>query len=121
MPHTIKTVPNFDHEMKRLSKKYVSLKNEYKVLIEDLEKNPELGDHLGNGIYKVRIGIASKGKGKSGGARVITFLKTKQKTIFLLSIFDKGVKDSISDNEIRAIIESDVNPVPTDLQSVGKE
>ena len=108
MPHTIKTVPHFDREMKRLSKKYVSLKNEYKELIEELEKNPELGTHLGNGIYKIRIGIVSKGKGKSGGARVITFLKTEYETVYLLSIYDKGEKDTISDNEIREIINIDL-------------
>ena len=113
MLHNVKTIPHFDREMKRLSKKYVSLKNEYKELIEELEKNPELGTHLGNGIYKIRIGIASKGKGKSGGARVITFLKTKHETLYLLSIYDKGEKDTISDNEIREIIDNEI--IDTDL------
>jgi mRNA-degrading endonuclease RelE of RelBE toxin-antitoxin system len=113
MPHTVKTVPHFDREMKRLSKKYVFLKNEYKELIEELEKNPELGTHLGNDIYKIRIGVASKGKGKRGGARVITFLKTEYETVYLLSIYDKGEKDTISDNEIREIIEDEI--IDTDL------
>jgi len=108
MPYTVKTVPHFDHEMKRLTKKYVSLKNEYEELIKELEKNSELGIHLGNGIYKIRIGIASKGKGKRGGARIITFLKTENETVYLLSIYDKGEKDAISDNEIRKIIEGEL-------------
>ena len=108
MPHIVKTVPHFDREMKRLSKKYVSLRNEYKELIKELEESPELGVHLGNGIYKIRIGIASKGKGKRGGARVITFLKTEHGIVYLLSIYDKGEKDTISDNEIREIIEGEV-------------
>jgi mRNA-degrading endonuclease RelE of RelBE toxin-antitoxin system len=108
MPHTVKTVPHFDREMKRLSKKYVSLKNEYKELIQALELNPELGTHLGNDIYKIRVGIASKGKVKRGGARVITFLKTKHEIVYLLSIYDKGEKDTISDNEIREIIEGEI-------------
>ena len=107
MPHTVKTIPHFDREMKRLSKKYVSLKSEYAELIKELEKNPELGTHLGNDIYKIRIGIASKGKGKRGGARVITFIKTEHETVYLLSIYDKGEKDTISDHEIRGIIESE--------------
>ena len=105
--YTVKTVPNFDREMKRLYKKYVSLKNEYKELIKELEKNPELGTHLGNNIYKIRIGIASKGKGKRSGARVITFFK-EQETVYLLSIYDKGEKDTISDNEIKKIIDADL-------------
>ena len=115
MPHTVKTIPHFEREMKRLSKKYVSLKGEYKELIKELEKNPELGTHLGNDIYKIRIGIASKGKGKRGGARIITFLKTERETVYLLSIYDKGEKDTISDNEIREIIESE--SLDTDLSN----
>jgi len=113
MLHTVKTVPHFDREMKRLSNKYVSLKNEYRELIKELEKNPELGVHLGNNIYKVRIGIASKGKGKRGGARVITFLKTGHETVYLISIYDKGEKNAISDNEISEIIESEI--IDTDV------
>ena len=108
MSYTVKTVPHFDREMKRLSKKYVSLKNEYKELIVKLEINPELGTHLGNCIYKIRIGISSKGKGKRSGARVITFLKTEYETVYLLSIYDKGEKDTISDNEIREVIEGEI-------------
>ena len=112
MSYSVKTVPHFDREMKRLSKKYASLKNEYRELIKELEENPELGTHLGNSIYKIRIGIASKGKGKRGGARVITFFKTVQEKIYLLSIYDKGEKDTISDNEIREIIENEIiNPI----------
>ena len=113
MPHTVITIPHFDREMKRLSKKYVSLKNEYEELIKELEKNPELGTHLGNGIYKIRMGIASKGKGKRGGARVITYFKTEYKIVYLLSIYDKGEKDTISENEIREIIEGEI--IDTDL------
>ena len=54
-----------------------------------------------------------KSKGKRGGARVITYLKTEYKTVYLLSIFDKGEKDTISDNEIREIIEGEI--IETDL------
>ena len=108
MPYTVKTVPHFDREMKRLAQKYVSLKDEYKEFIKELEKNPELGTHIGNNIYKIRIGIDSKGKGKRGGARVISFLKTVHETVYLLSIYDKGEKDTISDDEILKIIESEI-------------
>jgi len=78
------------------------------VLIEELEKNPEKGIPLGNNIYKIRLAIASKGKGKSGGARVITYLKTEQGNIYLLSIYDKGRKDTISDKEIEDILNSEI-------------
>jgi mRNA-degrading endonuclease RelE of RelBE toxin-antitoxin system len=108
MPYTVITVPHFDREIKRLLKKYISLKSEYKALIEELENNPEIGAPLGNNLYKVRLAIASKGKGKRGGARVITYLKTEQGEVYLLSIYDKGEKDTISDGEIKAILYSEV-------------
>ena len=108
MPYTVITLPRFDREMKRLAKKYISLKGEYKVLIEELENNPEIGTPLGNNLYKIRLAIASKGKGKSGGARVITYLKTEAKNIYLLSIYDKGERDTISDKEIRDILNFEI-------------
>jgi len=108
MLYSVLTIPRFDREMKHLAKKYLSLKDEYKVLIEELSVNPEKSTPLGNNLYKIRLAIASKGKGKSGGARVITYLKTEQGNVYLLSIYDKGEKDTISDNEIKAILNSEV-------------
>jgi mRNA-degrading endonuclease RelE of RelBE toxin-antitoxin system len=108
MAYSVKTVPNFDREMKRLAKKYASLKDEYQELIKELKENPEKGSPLGNNIYKIRLAIASKGKGKSGGARIISYLKTLQENIYLLSIYDKGKKSTISDSEIQQILESEI-------------
>jgi mRNA-degrading endonuclease RelE of RelBE toxin-antitoxin system len=105
---TVVTTSRFDREMKRLAKKYASLKGEYQTLIEELEENPEKGTPLGNNVYKIRLAIASKGKGKSGGARVITYLKTEQEYIYLLSIYDKSEKITISDKEIKEILESEI-------------
>ena len=109
MNYNVKTFPRFEREIKHLIKKYASLKSEYEKLIDELEENPEIGIPLGNNLYKIRLAIASKGRGKSGGARVITYLKTEQGTVFLLSIYDKGERDTISDNEIRKILLSEVN------------
>ncbi|MDR0872909.1 MAG: type II toxin-antitoxin system RelE/ParE family toxin [Prevotellaceae bacterium] len=109
MLYIVKTIPRFDREIKRLAKKYVSLKNEYKELIEDLSENPEKGTPLGNNLYKIRLAIASKGRGKSGGARIITYLKTEQNNVYLLTIYDKGERDNISDNEIQKILENEVD------------
>jgi hypothetical protein len=95
--------------MKRLAKKYISLKNEYKELIDDLKGNPEKGTPLGNNLYKIRLAITSKGKRKSGGARVITYLKTEQGTVYLLSIYEKGKKSMISDSEIQKILEREMD------------
>jgi len=107
MLYTVITIPRFERELKHLAKKYASLKGEYKALVEELEENPEKGDPLGNNLYKIRLAIASKGKGKSGGARVITYLKTEQGNVYLLSIYDKGERDTISDKEIKDILNSE--------------
>ncbi|GHT62997.1 hypothetical protein AGMMS50239_17950 [Bacteroidia bacterium] len=108
MPYIVKTISRFDREIKRLSKKYASLKGEFKQLVEELKENPEKGISLGNNVYKIRIAIASKSKGKSGGARIITYFKTEQGNIYLLSIYDKGERDTISDSEIQNILESEI-------------
>jgi len=109
MSYNVETTRNFEREAKPLLKKYASLKNELKVFGKELEKNPEIGVPLGNNVYKIRLAIASKGKGKSGGARVITYLKTEQGNVYLLSIYDKGEKDSISDKEIKDILNAEVD------------
>ena len=58
MLYTVITIPRFDRELKQLAKKYASLKEEYKMLVEELEKNPEKGVLLGNNLYKIRLAIA---------------------------------------------------------------
>ncbi len=63
-----------------------------------------MGISLGNNLYKVRLAITSKGKGKSGGARIITYLKTEEGNIYLLTIYDKSEKDTISNSEIQKIL-----------------
>ena len=108
MPYNVIAVPPFSRELKRLAKKYPSLKSEYQELVKELKENPEKGTPLGNNLYKIRLAIASKGKGKSGGARVITYLKNEQGNVYLLSIYDKGERDTISDNEIKNILNTEL-------------
>jgi mRNA-degrading endonuclease RelE of RelBE toxin-antitoxin system len=106
MSYSIITTHRFEKELKRLSKKFSSLKNEFANLLVDISSNPESGTFLGNNCYKIRIAIASKGKGKSGGARVITYLYIETETIYLLTIYDKGEKADLKPNELNEIIES---------------
>ena len=103
MSYKISSIPLFDKQAKRLAKKYPSLKNDLALLLESLERDPKQGDALGNNFYKIRLAIASKGKGKSGGARVITYVKVIGSTIFLMSIYDKGDKSTISETELQQI------------------
>ncbi len=105
MNYNIIATPNFKKELKRLLKKFQSLKIEYVNLLNELALNPALGTSLGNNIYKIRISIASNGKGKSGGARVITFVVKSEETIYLMDIYDKSEKANITDKEIKSQIE----------------
>ncbi len=89
---------------KATDKKFPSLKNEYATLIIKLKTNPAFGTSLGNDCYKIRLAVASKNKGKSGGARIITYLIVEDTTVFLLTIYDKSEQDNISDKELKAMI-----------------
>lgn len=104
MNYKIKTIPNFDKALKRLAKKYPSLKTEYIALLESLEADPEQGTAIGNRCFKIRLSIASKGKGKSGGARIITHVWTKGTTVFLLDIYDKSEQNDITDKELLQLL-----------------
>ena len=106
MSYSIIPVAKFKKETKRLVKKYPSLKNELTGLNSLLLSNPTLGTPLGYNAYKIRIAIKSKGAGKSGGGRVITYIVTENKEIYLLTIYDKGDLDTIDDNTLRKMIKS---------------
>ena len=106
MNYNVIPIDKFKKKAKRLVKKYPSLKNELFELNVLLESNPTTGTSLGNNAYKIRIAIKSKGAGKSGGARVITYVITENKEIYLLTIYDKGELDTIDDNTLRKIIKS---------------
>jgi hypothetical protein len=100
MSYNIQLTDNFKKEAKKLIKKYPSLKKEIESLGIRLIEKPNLGTHLGDGIYKIRIAIASKGKGKSGGARIISYAKIANNTAYLLSIYNKGENATISNQKI---------------------
>ncbi len=96
----------FKKEAKRLIKKFPSLKSELAELSAILMAHPDSGTSLGNDTYKIRIAVKSKGKGKSGGARVITYLVTEQQEVYLLTIYDKSDFDVIDDKILLTIIAS---------------
>jgi len=109
----IKVTKNFKKQVKILLKKYHSLDSDLRDLESKLKGKPELGIPLGFNAYKIRLAIKSKGKGKSGGARVITYLETeiighvdKSKNVNLISIYDKSEVDNISNKELKNLIEN---------------
>ena len=97
----------FKRQFKRLKKKYPSLTEDLKIFSLDLRANPQQGIPLGARLYKLRMAIAAKGKGKSGGARVITYrlLATQEHIeITLLTIYDKNEIDNLSDDYLRSLV-----------------
>jgi mRNA-degrading endonuclease RelE of RelBE toxin-antitoxin system len=104
MSFNVKTISVFERQAKRLIKKFPSLKKEIQELIKELKAVPEKGTSIGHSCYKIRISIASKGKGKSGGARIITHLIFKDNTIYLLAIYDKSDIENLTDKEILELI-----------------
>ena len=104
MKYNVKTIAIFERQAKRLIKRYPSLRVELMELIQVLKKEPVQGKSLGKNCYKVRLAISSKGKGKSGGVRIMTNLVVTDSIVFLLSIYDKSEKSSISDKELIALL-----------------
>ncbi len=104
MSYNVVTIPPFDKQLKRLAKKFHSLKNEYAELVGLLAENPFQGTKLANSCYKIRVGIKSKGKGKSGGARVIAHVQVTDNNVYLLAIYDKSEQEDITDKEIKYLL-----------------
>ena len=103
MNFEVRTIAVFEKEIKKLSKKYPSLKSDLFKLIKQLEANPFIGTSLGKDFYKVRMSVSGKGKGKSGGARMITCVKIIQARVYLASIYDKSEKSTITDSELKLL------------------
>jgi len=104
MSFEILRTEEFSRHFKQLAKKYPSVKTDYASLLESLEQNPLQGTPLGKDCYKIRMRISSKKTGKSGGARVITYVKILKKRITLLDIYDKSEKDSLTEKELMALL-----------------
>lgn len=102
--------PEFICSAKKLMKKYSSLKTELGDLNKSLKENPFQGDRISEEIYKIRLAIRSKGRGKSGGARVITYVDIELKneeekiSVFLLKIYDKSEFSTISTAHLVQIV-----------------
>lgn len=104
MSYKVLVTELFEKDLKRLSKKYKSIKNDISTLIQNLKNQPMQGTPLGKNCYKIRLAIASMGKGKSGGARVITCVKIISNSGYLVKMYDKTEKENLSDNELKEIL-----------------
>jgi mRNA-degrading endonuclease RelE of RelBE toxin-antitoxin system len=104
MSYNVIPTPDFKKLFKRLYKKYPSLKSDLQKLISSLEEKPVSGTPLGHNLYKIRLAISSKGKGKSGGARVITFLVTDEQEVYLVHIYDKSQLENLTKEQILELL-----------------
>lgn len=104
---SIEPATSFKRAFKRLCKRYRSLPDDVRSLVQSLRNDPLQGVDLGNGLRKVRMAISSKNKGKSGGARVITYavLLEKEGRLTLLTLYDKSEQETISQQELTALLE----------------
>ena len=91
---------SFLRDFKYLKKAYHSIKDDVDDLVLQLKKNPIQGIPPGKDCYKIRMAIASKGRGKSGGARVITCVKIVRQTVHSPAMFDKSEMENLSDEEL---------------------
>jgi|SRR5690606_4347912 len=108
MNYSVEYHTNFKKELKPIAKKYPSIKEDLKYLLDNIEKELALADDLGNGFRKIRLNIKSKGKGKSGGARVISYeilLSAEETNVVLASIYDKSEFDNIDIQTLRNVLD----------------
>ena len=106
MKYRLKFQHTFEKEAKRLGKRYMSMKSDIASLSEELLANPHLGTDLGGGLRRIRMAITSKGKGKSGGARVISFtvvVVVEEGEINWHYMYVEGERSEISKKEIEAL------------------
>lgn len=103
--------PNFSRSAKKLIKKYHSLKSELQQLAAELEHTPRKGTKIGDDTYKIRLAVKSKGKGKSGGMRIITYVEVEvitdqeeNTTVYLLSIYDKSDYENIPNKLLKTLV-----------------
>ncbi len=96
----------FEKALKRLSKKYKSMRDDYIRFLDELEQNPLIGDEIIANCRNARIAIKSKGKGKSGGGRIIFYYEIVEDNVVLLYVYDKNELESVNDDFIRYLLKS---------------
>ena len=117
MKVTVRISKSFKIAAKPLLKKYHSLSNDLLRLEKELIETPRSGIPLGQDVYKIRLKISSKGKGKSGGARVISLVETtivgiteinpgNEITVNLITIYDKTNTENITEKELKTLIKN---------------
>lgn len=99
-----------DHFLRSLNRIF----KKHKTILADVEKSggllsesPVYGTSSGNNLYKIRLAISNSGKGKSGGARVITYVKVTESTVYIAAIYLKLELSSIDEQQILQLLKQD--------------
>lgn len=100
MAFDVVLTPDFKKELKRIAKKHKQILKDLIVLIDHLMENPTMGTDLGQNVYKIRLAISGTNKGKSGGARVITYVYIEGSTIYLSEIYLKSEYETVDINAV---------------------
>lgn len=107
MKNNVIYTSRFARDAKPFLKKYATFAKSLEILDHQLVNTPRLGEPYGNKIYKVRLADESKGKGKSGGFRVITYVIDEREDgtdIYLITIFNKSEESSIKKEDVKRLI-----------------
>lgn len=107
MSFEISTTPEFENQAKSLQKRHRSFKNDLKDFVISLKENPFQGVELSPGIRKIRMAITSKSRGKSGGARVITYTVVTAETdgrVYLMNVYDKSDFSTVELSVLKEIV-----------------
>jgi len=92
----------FKKELKHIAKKHRQILTDINLLIDQLAEDPTIGTDLGKNVFKIRLAISGSARGKSGGARVITYVKITAETVVLAEIYLKNEYDTV---DVNAVIE----------------
>jgi len=106
MKYNIVASLDFARDLKHLAKRYPSVKRDVAALTDTLRENPVMGTSLGDDCFKIRFAITSKGRGKSGGGRLITCVKIIDETVYLLTVYDKSEQETVTDKELATMLKS---------------
>ena len=104
--YKIKTTTLFNRSVKKLSKKYPNISNDFKKLLEQLKQGDFQGDKLqgfSGEVYKVRVASADQNKGKQGGFRTVYYVITKNEEVFLMEVYAKAYQEDLTNDQKQAI------------------
>lgn len=100
----VRDTQKFNKAVKKLKKRFKNIEKDTSTFVDSLENYEDLGTYLGDGIYKARVANSDKNSGKSGGYRLISYLKLIENEVYLLYIYDKSDFENISESEIDTLI-----------------